>query len=105
MKLLLVLLTLVSGSVVGSLAGASVQLDAACESKLILQMPQHQWSSFTLDFSVEDVRESSQWTIAKLVGGFSDAGEDYSYQETHEVFLKKGTCDIERVEFLEQQEW
>jgi hypothetical protein len=99
MKQLLILMSLV----LSPLASAESKLSAACEAYLIYQMPQHQIAGYDLEFMVEEVREDFFSTIVIINGYFADEGEDYFYRETHQVLLKKGTCEIQRVDFLEDE--
>ncbi len=100
MKRLLILLSLVIGPVVGA---DEAQISPACEAKLVELMPQYQVSGYDLEFMVEDVREDLFSTVVTINGYFADESEDYSYRETHQVLLSKGTCDIQRVDFIDDE--
>lgn len=75
-------------------AFAEITLTPACEKKVIKEAIKNKESSLYLDFYVEAITEDLANTIVSVAGSFTDADADYQYLETHEIYLKAGTCQI-----------
>lgn len=90
MKTLLFLFCLISTQVVL----ATTELSPACERKVIREAIKNKETNLFLDFEIESVRDDLANTIVTIQGSFSDAWEDYFYSETHEIYLRLGTCEI-----------
>jgi hypothetical protein len=81
------------------------ELTPYCEKKIIRETIKHKESSLFLSYEITDVTDDLLNTIVTVVGGFHDGEADFGYQETHEVRLKKGTCDIESVTFVGSEDF
>lgn len=93
MKIFLFLICTLIGS--SSFANESIAIEKSCEDAVIKEAIGNKETGLFLEFYVDSVTAQENENVLVVIKGyFSDAAEDYGYEETHEIIVNQKTCTI-----------